>query len=185
MPLRPPASRADVPPLRVLSALAAATAAPLLLLGCSSASDAPSTAAESVTISDQWAKAADSGMSAAFGELHNAGDREVTVVAANSPVSATVELHEVATDSGGTPFMRPKAGGFVIPARGELSLAPGGDHIMFIDLRGALRTGTDAPVTLTFSDGSTTTFTAQVRDFSGNQEDYRPDGGAQPPAHSD
>ncbi|MFI2230260.1 copper chaperone PCu(A)C [Nocardia testacea] len=185
MPLRPPASCADVSPLRVLSALAAATAAPLLLLGCSSASDAPSTAAESVTISDQWAKAADSGMSAAFGELHNAGDREVTVVAANSPVSATVELHEVATDSSGTPFMRPKAGGFVIPARGELSLAPGGDHIMFIDLRGALRTGTDAPVTLTFSDGSTTTFTAQVRDFSGNQEDYRPDGGAQPPAHSD
>nr|WP_084486935.1 copper chaperone PCu(A)C [Nocardia sienata] len=185
MPFHPPASRADAVSFRVLRALTAATAAPLLLLGCSSASDDPTTAAESVTITDQWAKAAGSGMSAAFGELHNAGDREVTVVAASSPVSATVELHEVATDSGGTPFMRPKAGGFVIPARGELSLVPGGEHIMFIGLHGALRTGTDAPVTLTFSDGSTTTFTAQVRDFSGNQEDYRPDGGAQPPAHSD
>jgi copper(I)-binding protein len=184
MPLRPPASRADAPSFRVLRALTAATTAPLLLLGCSSASDDP-TAAAAVTITDQWAKAAGSGMSAAFGDLHNSGDREVTVVAASSPVSATVELHEVATDSGGTPFMRPKAGGFVIPARGELSLVPGGEHIMFIGLHGALRTGTDAPVTLTFSDGSTTTFTAQVRDFSGNQEDYRPDGGAQPPAHSD
>ncbi|WP_442790735.1 copper chaperone PCu(A)C [Nocardia sp. NBC_01329] len=163
--------------------VAAAAAAPLFAIACSSGSSAPSTAADSVTITDQWAKAADGGMSAAFGRLRNSGEHEVTVASASSPVSATVELHEVATDGGGAKFMRPKTGGFVIPAHGELELAPGGEHIMFIDLRDALRTGTDAPVTLTFSDGSTTTFTAQVRDFSGNQEDYRPDGGARPPAH--
>nr|WP_229718554.1 copper chaperone PCu(A)C [Nocardia jinanensis] len=165
--------------------IAVAATAPLLAVACSAEEETPTTAADSVTITDQWAKAADGGMSAAFGELNNSGDREVTVISASSPVSATVELHEVTTDGGGAPFMRPKAGGFVIPARGELSLTPGGEHIMFIDLRGALRTGTDAPVTLNFSDGSTTTFTAQVRDFAGNQEDYRPDGGAQPPAHGD
>ncbi|MGW5381081.1 copper chaperone PCu(A)C [Nocardia sp. NPDC003963] len=162
--------------------IALAAAAPLLAVACSGQDGSPATAADSVTITDQWAKAAAGGMSAAFGELRNTGDREVTVVSASSPVSATVELHEVATDGGGASFMRPKAGGFVIPAGGELSLTPGGEHIMFIDLRGALRTGTDAPVTLTFADGSTTTFTAQVRDFAGNQEDYRPDGGAQQPA---
>ncbi|MGW1738596.1 copper chaperone PCu(A)C [Nocardia sp. NPDC001965] len=161
----------------------AATTVPLLAVACSSG--APATAADSVTITDQWAKAADGGMSAAFGELRNSGTREVTVVSASSPVSAAVELHEVTTDGGGAKFMRPKAGGFVVPAHGALELAPGGEHIMFIDLHGALRTGTEAPVTLTFSDGSTTTFTAPVRDFSGNQEDYRPDGGARPPAHGD
>lgn len=181
MSFRTPASLTGVP--RILRVVAVATAAPLLALACSSGGDAPSTAADSVTITDQWAKASEGGMSAAFGRLHNSGEHAVTVASASSPVSTTVELHEVATDGGGAPFMRPKAGGFVIPAHGELTLAPGGEHIMFIDLRGALRTGTDAPVTLTFSDGSTTTFTTQVRDFSGNQEEYRPDGGARPPAH--
>lgn len=173
--------------LRRAAATALVAAAPLVALGCSGNSGAPADAASAVTITEQWAKAADSGMSAAFGQLHNDGDEDVTVVSATSPASATVELHEVVTGDDGVKVMRPKPGGFRIPAGGELALEPGGNHIMFMGLRGPLRTGSEAPVTLTFDDGSTTTFTAQVRDFPGNQENYEPGGehgdGAAAPGH--
>ncbi|WP_280478353.1 copper chaperone PCu(A)C [Nocardia cyriacigeorgica] len=173
--------------LRRAAATALVAAAPLVALGCSDEPAAPADAASAVTVSEQWAKAADSGMSAAFGQLHNGGDRAVTVVSATSPASATVELHEVVTGDDGVKVMRPKPGGFVIAAGADLALEPGGNHIMFMGLRGPLRTGSEAPVTLTFDDGSTTTFTAQVRDFPGNQENYEPGGdhgdGAAAPGH--
>lgn len=168
-----------------LRGLAVAAAVPLLLAGCSSKDAAGGKAAEVVSITDQWVKAADGGMSAAFGQLSNAGDQPRTVVSASSPASSRVELHEVVADGSGTKTMRPKQGGFVIPAHGRAELRPGGDHLMFMGLTGPLRTGTETPITLTFEDGSSTTFTAQVRDFSGNQENYAPDhaDGAQAPTH--
>ncbi|QIS13074.1 copper chaperone PCu(A)C [Nocardia arthritidis] len=164
-----------MPAIRILACAAAALA---LLAGCSSKNDSGATkAADAVTVKDQWAKAADSGMSAAFGELDNSGDKAVAVVAASSPAAKAVELHEVVAAADGSKTMRPKAGGFAIPAHGSIKLAPGGEHIMFMGLTGPLRTGSDTPVTLTFDDGSTKTFTAQVRDFSGNQENYSPEHG--------
>ncbi|MGK8557109.1 copper chaperone PCu(A)C [Nocardia gipuzkoensis] len=167
---------------RLLRGVAAAAAVPVLLVACSSndKTDAASST-DTVTISDQWVKAADSGMSAAFGDLTNTGDTPRTVVSATSPASGRIELHEVVTNANGTKTMRPKQGGFVIPAHGQKRLRPGGDHIMFMDLHGPLRTGSATSVTLTFDDGSTTTFTAQVRDFSGNQENYVPDHGSGAP----
>ncbi|WP_043683341.1 copper chaperone PCu(A)C [Nocardia vulneris] len=169
----------------LLRGVAAAAAVPLLLVACSSNEKAEAKSAEAVTITDQWVKAADGGMSAAFGQLSNGSDLPRTVVAASSPASSRVELHEVVADASGTKTMRPKQGGFVIPAHGKTELRPGGDHIMFMGLTGPLRTGAETPVTLTFEDGSSTTFTAQVRDFSGNQENYAPDhaDGAPAPTH--
>ncbi|MEU7629771.1 copper chaperone PCu(A)C [Nocardia sp. NPDC049220] len=183
-----PAPRTGLRTARIVRGAAAAVAAPLLLVACSS-TDEPSSAA-AVTITDQWVKAADGGMSAAFGDLSNADDRPRTVVSATSPAAGRIELHEVVAESNGTKTMRPKPGGFEIPAHGTTRLRPGGDHIMFMGLNGPLRTGSETSVTLTFDDGSTATFTAQVRDFAGNQENYAPDHangdsstGAQTPAH--
>ncbi|MFR9749962.1 copper chaperone PCu(A)C [Nocardia sp. 004] len=169
-PLRP-ASRTA----RILRGAAATAMVPFLMVACSSNDETAATsAADAVTISDQWVKAADSGMSAAFGILNNDSDTPRTVVSASSPASERVELHEVVTDASGVTAMRPKPDGFVIPAHGQKNLEPGHDHIMFMDLLGPLRTGSETSVTLTFDDGSATTFTAQVRDFSGNQENYAP-----------
>lgn len=168
---------------RRIAGLAAVAIAPLLLSACSGdESPADTTAAEAVVVENQWIKAADSGMSAAFGELTNSGDREVTIVSATSPASEHVELHEVVVAPGGETTMREKDGGFVLPAGSTLTLAPGHEHIMFMGLNGPLRTGSEVPVTLSFGDGSTTTFTAQVRDFAGNQENYVPGSGHGAPA---
>ncbi|MTE14225.1 copper chaperone PCu(A)C [Nocardia aurantiaca] len=164
---------------RRVGAAAAVTTLALLPVACSSsqtASESSGKAADQVTMTDQWIKAADSGMSAAFGTLANKSDKPVNVVAASSPASATVELHEVVPDGSGNKTMHPKPGGFVIPAHGTTTLKPGGDHLMFMGLTGPLRTGAETPITLTFSDGSTTTVTAQVRDFAGGKENYQPSG---------
>ncbi|MFF2088672.1 copper chaperone PCu(A)C [Nocardia sp. NPDC058176] len=164
---------------RRLGASAALSVLAVFATACSDAeSVAPVAAGERVSMSDQWIKAADSGMSAAFGELANAGDEPVTLVAAASPASERVEIHEVVPDSTGAKTMRPKAGGIVIPARGAVTLKPGGEHLMFMGLTQPLRTGTETSITLTFSDGSSTVVTAQVRDFAGGNENYEPESAA-------
>ncbi|MGV0994069.1 MAG: copper chaperone PCu(A)C [Mycobacterium sp.] len=132
--------------------------------------------AKVVTVSDQWVKAADNGMTAVFGTLKNSGKQDVTVVSATSPAAGLVELHEVVTDPGGASMMRPKDGGFTIPAGGTETLAPGADHLMLMDLKAPLQVGSDIEVTLTFKDGSALPFTAQVRTFPGAGENYQPGG---------
>ncbi|MFC8532319.1 copper chaperone PCu(A)C [Nocardia sp. NPDC057227] len=158
--------------------VAAGAFLPLVLAGCSAGSTAPGRSADAVTVTDQWVKAADSGMSAGFGELRNTGGTPVTVVSATSPAAGRLELHEVVPDADGAMVMRPKDGGFAIPAGGALTLRPGGDHLMFMELGTPLRTGSTTEVVLTFADGSSTTFSAQVRDFAGAQEEYAPGHGA-------
>ncbi|WP_280270917.1 copper chaperone PCu(A)C [Nocardia wallacei] len=156
---------------------------PVLLGGCSSGGGAaPVSQAAAVAVADQWVKAADQGMSAAFAEIANSSDVEARIVDATSPASARMEIHEtVGLD--GQKMMRPKAGGLVVPAHGRVALAPGADHLMFMDLTAPLRTGAEVPVTVKFADGSSTTFTARVRDFPGNKENYVPAGDATPAVH--
>ncbi|MBI3228292.1 MAG: copper chaperone PCu(A)C [Mycolicibacterium cosmeticum] len=128
--------------------------------------------AAEVTVSDQWASAAESGMAAVFGTFANAGHHEARIVSGASPVAGRVEVHEVTGDATGTKTMHPKAGGIVVPAAGTHELAPGGDHLMLMDLKAPLSPGAEVPVTVTFEDGSTLDVTAQVRDFAGANEDY-------------
>ncbi|AOW91893.1 hypothetical protein BFN03_02095 [Rhodococcus sp. WMMA185] len=151
----------------------------LLLAGCSSGADDSSsgTAADAVTVSEQWVKAAESGTSSAFAQLTNAADRDVRIVSVSSPSSARAELHEVTTGADGATTMRHKHDGIVIAANSTHALVPGGDHLMLFDLKAPLTPGTTTTFTLTFEDGSATSFDAQVRDFSGNQESYDPSGG--------
>jgi copper(I)-binding protein len=165
----------------LLAVAAAVAVAPLA--ACSKAgtksdtADKADNAATSITVSDQWVKASPEGMTAMFGTLKNSGGQEATLVSASSPAAGKVELHEV-VNSGGTSSMRPKEGGFAIPAGGTAVLAPGGDHIMLMDLKEPLKPGADVEVTLTFKDGSSLPVTAEVRDFSGAAETYQPGGHA-------
>ncbi|WP_084350808.1 copper chaperone PCu(A)C [Millisia brevis] len=143
----------------------------------STGSGSTATAAEAVTLDDAWVKAADAGMSAAFGVLSNSSDADVTVTAAASPASTMLELHQTVTNDAGEMVMTPVEGGFVVPAGGTLALEPGGNHIMLMDLTGPLVAGDEVPVTLTFADGSTAEFTAPVKDYSGANESYEGDSG--------
>lgn len=160
-----------------LALLLAATA--LTLTGCASTTpstaDEPVPAGEAVTITDGWVKSADEGMSAAFGELANSSDEDVAVVSATTAASSTLELHETVENEAGEMVMRQIEGGFVIPAGGTLTLEPGGNHIMLMDLTAPLKAGEEVTFTLTFSDDSTFEFTAPVKDYSGANETYEGD----------
>jgi copper(I)-binding protein len=145
-----------------LAALAALTA-------CSSdPSTEPTGSADGpLVITDAWVKTADSGMTAAFAEVSNPTDADITIVSATSPASTELQLHETVDG-----MMRQKEGGFVIPAGGSMTLEPGGNHIMFMDVPTPITAGSDVSVTLTFSDGSTQTFSAVGKDYTGADEEY-------------
>jgi copper(I)-binding protein len=157
----------------VLAAVALALAGCGTTAGASSDTEgAAEPAGQNVTLSDGWVKAADSGMSAAFGELTNAGPDDVTVVSATTEASSMLELHETVENESGEMIMREIEGGFVIPAGDTLTLAPGGSHIMLMDLTDPLEAGEEVTFTLTFADDSTFEFTAPVKDYSGANENY-------------
>ncbi|WP_214414112.1 copper chaperone PCu(A)C [Sphaerisporangium fuscum] len=166
------------------AALVLATAA--ALAGCGSPAPAPATAtpaaapstaapaaAPALSITDPWVKTTKKGMTAAFGTLVNTTDAEITVVSASSPASPRIELHEV-VDSGGKMVMRPKEGGFAVPAHGTHQLQPGGDHIMLMGVGQEVKPGAQIPFTLTLKDGGKLEFTAVGKDFAGGKEDYQP-----------
>jgi copper(I)-binding protein len=147
----------------------------LPLSACASPATAPNTpSASSITFDDPWASSADMGMAAVFGTFTNGSDHDAVVVAGESPAAARVELHEIAPDAGGNKTMRPKAGGITVPAGGTKELAPGGDHLMLMELTQPLDPGADVALTITFDDGSTLPITAQIRDFAGGAEEYSP-----------
>lgn len=141
--------------------------------GTSGASDAGASAGR-ITVTDPWIKAAESGMTAAFGTVVNGTGRDLTLVSASTPASAEVQLHETTSDGSGGMGMQQKEGGFAIPAGGQHVLEPGGDHIMLMALTEPLLPGDEAEVTLHFDDGTAVPFTATVKDFTGAQEHYTP-----------
>lgn len=176
-------TRPGTPGRRHLPTVALSVAALVALAGCSSAESAPSgtgsaangSAADSVSVDDPWVKAADSGMSAAFGDITNSGSEDVTVVSVTTPASTALELHETVENESGSMVMREKDGGFTVPAGGDLVLAPGGNHIMLMDLVEPVVAGDEVTFTLTFSDESTLDFTAPAKDYAGANESYEGD----------
>lgn len=161
---------------RTSSRLAALSVAAIFALtGCSTPANTGTetvSSAETITLHDGWVKAADEGMSAAFGELKNSGTADVIVVSATTDASASVELHETVKNEAGGMAMREKDGGFTIPAGSSFALKPGGNHIMLMGLTHPIKAGDEISLTLTFSDGSTYEFAAPAKDFSGANENY-------------
>ncbi|MEU1842682.1 copper chaperone PCu(A)C [Micromonospora sediminicola] len=147
-----------------------------------SASASVGTPAGVLGIRDPWVKAADKGMTAAFGTLVNDGDTDVTVTGARTDVSP-MELHEM-TMKDGKMVMQAKPGGIVIKARSRTTLQPGGDHLMLMDLKQPVKAGDELSFTLTFADGRTQTFTAVAKPFTGAQESYAPGHGEPMPGMS-
>ena len=167
------------------AALAAALLLPLA--ACSSdlsapssggASDGGGTSAEGLTLVDPWVKAAEEGMTSAFGTLTNATGRALQLISASTPSSGMVELHETMGDGSGGMSMQEKEGGFPVPDGGELVLEPGGNHLMLMDLAAPLRPGDEVELTLQCEDGTELVVTATVKDFAGAQEHYEPEGSA-------
>ncbi|WP_404298451.1 copper chaperone PCu(A)C [Halomonas sp.] len=98
---------------------------------------------------------------AAFMVLHNRGDSDLAVVDARSPAAEITELHNH-VDVDGVMQMR-RVAEIGVPAGGSAELAPGGLHLMLIDLVAPLHEGDEVEITLVLDSDETLTFSAPVR----------------------
>jgi copper(I)-binding protein len=89
---------------------------------------------------------------------HGAPDR---LLAAATPVAGKAELHETIKD-GDVMKMRPVAG-LAVTAGTSITLAPGGYHIMLMDLKQPLTIGQRFPLTLTFQNAGAIDTTVVVQ----------------------
>ncbi|MDR1999374.1 MAG: copper chaperone PCu(A)C [Frankiaceae bacterium] len=177
---------------RIVAGSGAALA--LLLSACgtggspSSSSTSPSgsgsASAGALSVQDAWVRATDGipdpSMTAVFGHIQNTTATARTIMAASTDASDRAELHEMAMADDGTMVMRPIQGGIPIAAGGSIDLAPGGQHIMVMDLPDVLLPGKEVTVALTLDDGSVSSFVAIVKEFAGGNENYQ--GGSTTPA---
>lgn len=135
-----------------------------------STDDAGEATDATLTFQDAWTKAAETGMTAAFGTLVNPTDADLQVIGVSSPAATTMELHETVMSEDS--MMMQQVEGFTIPAGGELLLEPGGNHLMFMGLTEPILPGDEVEVTLELQDGSTVTFVTSAREFTGADEEY-------------
>jgi len=98
-----------------------------------------------------WARATPGGakVGGAYLTIKNNGTAADKLLGGSSPVAAEVQVHEMAMNNG-VMTMRPVEGGLSIPAGQSVTLAPGGYHIMLMQLKAALKQGDKLPVTLQF-----------------------------------
>lgn len=122
----------------------------------------PASAAE-LEVHEPWVVLAPPGAyaTAAFMELHNAGEAPVDVVEADAPGFEAVELHRSFNEDGMHRMVRQDR--ISVPAGESVALAPGGLHIMLIGPEAALAEGERIAIELRFDDGSSQTVEAVVR----------------------
>ena len=104
-----------------------------------------------LTISQAWARATPGGAKIGGGYLtiENKGSAPDSLVGASSDVAGKVEVHEM-TMVNGVMKMRPVEKGLAIEPGKTVKLAPGGYHLMMMDLKSPLKQGEKVPVTLEF-----------------------------------
>jgi copper(I)-binding protein len=120
-----------------------------------------------ITATGAWARTspmvAEAG--AAYMTLTNTSATDDALIGASVPatVAAMAEVHETSMGEGGMMSMKPVTS-LPVPAGGTVELAPGGYHIMLLQLVEPLVAGTEIPITLTFAESGDVRVIAEVRD---------------------
>lgn len=94
--------------------------------------------------------------------ITNKGTKDDTLISATSDFSDNVQLHNMRVENDIMKMFQME-GGIPLPAGETVSLAPGGLHIMFMQLGQQLVEGTQVKVTLTFEHAGSTGVTLDVR----------------------
>ena len=101
-------------------------------------------------INDLWVRGSVPGQTngAGYMQINNPTGVSDRLLSAESEASTRLELHTVLTENG-VAKMR-QVTGIDIPAKGSAKLAPGGFHMMFLQLTGPFKQGELVPVVLKF-----------------------------------
>jgi copper(I)-binding protein len=104
--------------------------------------------------------------------ITNKGTSDDTLVSATSPVAGVTQIHEMKME-GDVMKMNELEGGLVIPAGQSVVLAPGGLHIMFMELKESLVEGAEVPVTLTFATAGTIEIKLVVGSINADEPEHK------------
>jgi len=117
----------------------------------SSVAGADEIKAGDLVLTQAWSRATPKGAKAGAGylTLENKGSTSDRLIGGSADVAGKVEIHEMAM-SKGVMKMRPLEKGLAIEPGKAIKLAPGGYHVMLMDLKSPLKQGDKLPVTLEF-----------------------------------
>lgn len=104
-----------------------------------------------IDIKNAWVRTTVPGQSATGAFLTIIHKNGAKLVRAASPAAGVTEIHEMKMD-GDVMRMRALPQGLDLPAGKAVALAPGGHHIMLMDLKAALPKDAVVPITLWFKD---------------------------------
>ncbi|MVW71420.1 MULTISPECIES: copper chaperone PCu(A)C [unclassified Bordetella] len=104
-----------------------------------------------IRVDHPWVRATAPGQAngAGYMEIKNSGANADRLLSVNSDAAARVELHTIETENG-VARMRHVPDGIAVPANGEVKLAPGGYHVMFLNLKQPFSQDGEIPATLKF-----------------------------------
>ncbi len=104
-----------------------------------------------IEVQQPWARATPGGArtGAVYMTIVNHGATDDRLVAASTPVAGAAQIHEMSMDNG-VMKMRPIPALDVKPGA-TVALAPGGYHVMLLNLKQPLKDGDSFPLTLTFA----------------------------------
>jgi copper(I)-binding protein len=106
--------------------------------------------AQSITITEPWARATVPGQKATGAFMTLTAKSNSKLVAASSPAAGITEIHEMKMDKD---VMRMSAvPALELPAGKAVELKPGGYHVMLMDLKGPLADKSSIAMTLTLED---------------------------------
>ena len=112
---------------------------------------AQETKAGDLVITQAWSRATPGGAKIAGGFLaiENKGAAPDRLIGGSGDFAGKVEIHEMAVNNG-VMTMRPLDKGLVIEPGKTVKLAPGGYHLMLMDLKQPFKQGDRVPLTLEF-----------------------------------
>lgn len=134
------------------------------LLVLSAAARAEDVKAGDLVISQAWSRATPGGAKIGTGyfTIENKGSTADRLIAVSSEAAGKSEVHEMAMNNG-VMKMRPVEKGLTIDPGKTVTLAPGGYHLMLMDLKAPLKQGDKVPLTLEFEKAGKVAVTLDVQ----------------------
>ena len=125
--------------------------------------------AGSIEIKHPWSRATPKGSEVAGGfmKLINTGTEPDRLIGGSTASAGKFEIHESAME-GGVMKMRPLPNGLEIKPGETVELKPGGNHLMFVDLKRPLKQGETVRATLQFEKAGSLDVTFAVNALGGN-----------------
>jgi copper(I)-binding protein len=142
--------------------LALAALATLTLTACQpAASDGTVEAAGAVVVADAVCRPTPNGRPVTGCYLTLTAPAADTLVSVSTPAAARAQIHEMRMENN-LMMMGELENGLPLPAGQAVALAPGGNHIMLLEVAAPLTAGDTVPLTLTFAQAAPVEVTATV-----------------------